>query len=382
MRIYRIWLDSFDVVAKYGMKFLSLSPDIKETHFMKQKYKNCECLKFKVDGMPQEMFNIYEIDSLFAGYRNKEEFLQKLEKLPNEKYQKKKRDNLLVTYTHKEELKQLDLVFNSPLLLLSAVLARKEKIGKKEKTAVSLDKKILQQQEEEFQKLLHKLLSIAAKKETRAYIFSPLATKSLAPKEHLKKLSQYLPEPQIFDTKDTAKYRQIFQNSLYQTLFLYAQAYDAKEEKERALLSTTEEDRNLLTCKGNVSRLLRKDYRTLRNAILFVKTFEEIKAREKEELAKKEDEANEQLKLYISPTSNIQVLDPDTQARCEEIARIEKENEDLLKQYAAKDKAKWENKYKEEQVVEDDGYSFEEYDRLGESEPTTAFIKGKRPWTN
>lgn len=386
MRIYRIWLDRFEIVSKYGMKLLSHSPQMQENSFMKQRYKMCECLKFNVGGVLEEVFSIYEIDSLFAGYNSEKEFLQKLEKFPNEKYQRKKGNNLLVTYTYKEELKQLDLVFNSPLLKLSALLARREQNAKK---GVQSDKKILQQQyEEEFQKLLNRLLNITENEETREYLFSPLNVESSAPTEQLKKLSKYLPPFQVLNTINTTTYRKICQNNLYQNLFLYAQAFDAKKGKERLYLSTTEEDKNLLIYKENISRLLRRNYQMLRNSILFVKTFEEIKKCEKEKLIAQEDEDNKQLQLYINPTTNrVHALDPYTQKVCDETAQIEEENQDLLRKYAYEAVEKWQDKYNKEPLDEDDGYSFEELDMeeldmLDEKAPKISFIKEKKPWNN
>ena len=76
------------------------------------------------------------------------------------------------------------------------------------------------------------------------------------------------------------------------------------------------------------------------------------------------------------------VLDPDTQARCDEIERIQKENADLLKKYADDEKIKWQNRYKEDDIVEDDGYSFEELDMQNSEEPKTSFTKGKGLWIN
>lgn len=349
---YRLWLDSFEKVCKYGIPFLRLSKGLQETITMQQRYKNCQCLKFVVNREIRDTFSLTEIDSLTTGYSNEEEFLEALEKATNGKYKKKAKEGLVATHQYQKQVKQIDIVYNSPLLQKYAMLERHKATSKVKANSSKL------KDTDQLQQLCVKLLRLVEEKNTRNYVLNPQELGEEVDKKEKQKLSQYLPKYRSFETTDLEKYRQIYDNQLYHQLDLYAKKYDAKKEKEAAGLSAYQEEQELIQGQNRVYNALRKDYRTLRSTILFLKTYEVVTEKLRQ-VDNQVEEYDGQLELFSDSTNQLHILDPYAKAAHEEHEKIQIENADILAQIAYENNQKWQKKYEEEPAIIDD-YSFEE----------------------
>lgn len=345
MSRYRLWLDCFSDVFKYEMKYLKLSKALQNDPLIKRKYKMCESLQFVVDKQVKNRFSLIEIDSLLAGYQDESEFLQAFFHTTKTNY---KRDissyHLLVTYKQNQELKELEQVYNSPLLQKYALLER----GKKSSSRILKDTKELQQ-------FCIRFLRLVEDQKSRKYVFCPFSTDLKIEYEDSKKLAKYIPFSRM----------QGGRNPFYESLERYSEFYDRKWEKADSFLPTLQEDEALVEGQKQIYRILRSDYSTLRNAVLFMQTVEGIK--EKEMSSSSLDDG--QYTFVVDDENKLSFMDA-TAKECyyEYLADME-ENKDILAQLALEQNETFRRKYEGEDEVLFDDYSFEE---------TESFSKNKR----
>ncbi len=359
MRRYRLWVDTFRNVSNYELKYLSLPKNLQETVTMKQKYKQCECLKFRVEGKICDMFKLAEIDSLLAGYQDEEQFLEALSRVtftPNLK--KHHSYHLLATSKQQRKLLQQDLVFNSPLLKQYAIWERKSSSRPLKDSS-------------QLQAFIVKLLRLVENPETRAYVLSPSSLSSDISVEDTKRLNKYMPatKGRLEVEKDICNWSVICPNPLYQALESYAKHIDSKVKKENDGLPAFYEEENLISDQQQVSRLLRRNYYTLRDTVLFMQTYQKIQ---------------EKLRQPHTPTDCLDgqlMLDfcsghPVLQEQLD-YQETEAENADILAQIAEENKKKREilNRDDFSSGVFDD-YSFEEREVYVEESPVKRFRNG------
>lgn len=372
MRKYRLWLDTFKKVYNYEMKFLELPKGLQETATMQYRYKQSESLKFKVAGKIRDVFTLPEIDSLLAGYQNEEQFLEALSR-QGETYQKKHAShNLIATYKKQAELVALDLVYDSPLLQKYAFLERKRTEGTSKKLKGS----------EELNVFCTQLLNLVANKGTRDYVLDPEKLSKDIDLKDRAKLSNYMPKSRKFVARDIRKCGVMYTNPLYQALSEYAKSVDVKKSKEAQALPTLQEEEQLIICQKQVLKSLCKDYTTLRSAVLFMKTYQNIKEKQKMEV--QEEVWDGQLELNFD--TPVPGASNPIDEYSDEYSRIQEENADILEQYAL-EKAQERNKrfgigpngeidVTQEEVVYD-GYAFEEIDReMDDAPPVKGYKHG------
>lgn len=344
MRRYQLWLDCFSDVEKYVMEYLKLSKIQQERFSIKRRYKACDCLKFLVDGHVRNRFTISEIDSLIAGYKSEEEFLSVAHSTGN-RYLRGSSHPLIATYQYGGELRQMNLIYQSPLLQKYALIVRKNQRTTKLPDSVELDQFCL------------KLLRMVEDFDTRNYVLSPFAVPNIL-YEDAKELTDFLPRARNFQSQQLNVYQCIYYNDLYQSLSNYAKHFDQKEEKIRMGFPTSQEEEMLIADQKGVLSVLKKDYMTLRNAISFMKVYERVISRKE----KVEEESMEQFQFFAGENKELFVVDPYLHQMRQEQIETEIENADILRRYAQEDQKKWNEKYFGEEDDTLDSYAFEEND--------------------
>ncbi len=349
MSRYRLWLDRFSDVFNYEMKYLTLSKALQKDPLVARKYKMCECLKFVVDHEVRDKFTLMEIDSLLAGYESEEEFLRAFFHITKKNYKKDISSyHLLVTYKQNSDLKELDLVYDSPLLQKYALLER----GKKKSSKILKDTPELEQ-------FCTKLFRLVENEKTREYVFSPFSAFLKLDYMDAKKLAKYIPCSKSVTER----------NPLYESLEKYTKYYDRKREKEDSFLPTSQESEALIEEQKQIYRILRSSYTTLRNTVLFMQTVEDI---HKKETLSSATTIDGQLMFVAGEENSLHLFDPISFKNYQEYLNDVEENETILEKLAYEKEMEFKRKYEsDEQGILDD-YGFEEKEVFSKSKGMTS----------
>lgn len=336
MNRYRIWLDSYLEVERY-LEYLSKKKAEREDPKVKENYKMCKALSFMIDDEVKNSFSLEEIDLITARYFDKDDFLMPIveEIFSKDSAKVIKIGKPLVTYKANGTLRELDIVYDSPLLM---EYAKKEHKNKKDKT--NENKRI--EDTEALQKFCNQLLSIIKDKTERCYILQPDDVDMASEKKQM--IKRMLPKKMITGNQSFSPI------TLYETLKNYALSYDARCKKQEQGIATSQDDESLTHHQIAVYHSLRKDYKTLRNAVLLVKLYDEVSKKTKEN----ENDYYDQMTLsFSSPYESFEY---------QEYLNTQNENDDILREMAEEKRNIQEQRSCHDEPIIDD-YSFEETEK-------------------
>ncbi len=370
---YSLWVDPFADVEKYELEYLKLSKKEQKEESVKSKYPMCHRFCFRVDGKEKETFSIPEIDSLVARCQRESQLLIAL---ASEKYQAysniNKNSHLIATYKAKGKLFELPLVYHSPLLAQYAYIER-DKEKRKDKTSVL-------NESPELDKFVGSLLKLAQEEDTKDYIFQTSTSPNMTElsRTERKKLKTYLPKDREFRNRDNYHHEYTVGTALEN----YARTYAIRKQNIHWNISNINDDMELVEAQKDVFKAVRKDYKTLRQTILFYQTVQDIIVRKR----KKDASVEEQMSFYTDPNREEYIEDLETREDLRDYFQEEEDNKDLLEQYAKEKEMERKKKYpdfnsslsellKEEEVranqnAYSDGFGFEEVEHYVEETPS------------
>lgn len=319
---YCLWIDSFAKVKNQILNFESLSKKEQKKLIEKGFYPS-QRLIFTDKGKQKDSFSLLEIDSLLTRFPSEEAFLNYLKKA-HFNYEFSGQKHLICTYKYANIVKQADLIFDSQLLFYYSILERQKTAQDKKAKAPLTESN--QKAKEELEKFYRKLLALARDNEKRMYITWPpnfMETLSHTEKRHLHK---YLKKGNTYRNKN--EYYTV--HTLHDALENYIHIHDIRLKNIRLNQSTLNDDIELLEAEKDVYQTLRKDYATLRNAVLFMQTVAKIEASK----AFYQSDFDTQM-TYIADENNLlQLHDNDSRQAYIEYLKELKENAEELRKTA------------------------------------------------
>lgn len=343
MARYSLWVDSFNHVYDYEMIFSKLPKKERDKIDVQNNFTMCHRLKFNVSGSLRETFTLAEIDSLTAGYESEEKLLTLLGKKEyQENYHVNLNNHLIATYKANGTLKEAPLVFNSKLLQKYAIWERK-------KTKEKRDSRIPLPDTDELKQFCSELLDMATSEETRKYFKNPSLISGELAKGEVGKFRKYLPEGNFYYKKDGSFYK-YKSHTLKDAIAIYVRIYDIRMRKISHDEYSVNNDVEYEMAMNDVYQNLRKDYNHLRNAVLLVQLIKKIIDRKNFQ----QKSVDQQIEFVSDSDNNLHILDPETRKNYIEFLKIERENADLLKQFAEESRKKFIEKYGDGTSEEDD----------------------------
>ncbi len=328
---YNLWFSSLSKVQDQILNFESL-PKKKQQEKIAMGYIPAKRLTFNVQNNPKDSFSLLEIDSLLARYKTREDFLKHLLAYNYEISSKKP---LICTYKYQNQIKQLDLVFNSKLLYYYAILERNKTASDKKVKAPLTDSN--EKVNAEFNKFALSLLKIAENPQTRKYITWPKEFLNDLYYYDKKSLQKNLPKGNTYRYKN--EYRVV--HTLHDALENYIRLYDiTTKNKELGYYSSTIST-ELEEAQKDVYQTLRKDYQTLRSAIIFKQTVDKIENRQKFN----NDSLDTQITYLADENNALYIEDPTSRQAYIDYLKCEKENEAELRKFAQERARAFQKKY-------------------------------------